>query len=318
MIRFDAVATAVLTALVSAAPAPASARDYLGFCEASAAARIGDRHFAAASDDSPRIRIYERGKPAPVGEFDAGEVKDMEAAARIGDVVYWSTSNSRNKHDEEDPGRQFLFATAIGPDGKLSAVGTPYRGLRADLLALLPARTGPAKRLEIEGMAPSPAGGLFIGLRGPRGTAGPGRDDKLAYVIELSNPGSVLGLDGAAPAPARTRLAFSLDLSGGGPGRGIRDMARIGDRYLILAGSEPDLDGPAPLLFWWDGKKAEGVTPGPAADFAGMVPEAIVVWDDHTVEILSDDGERRFGGKKCKDQEGKPAEAAFKVVEVTF
>ncbi len=79
---------------LAAAPASAERRTYGAICEASAAAIINQSHVAVASDDHQTILTYQRGQQAPVARFDLGdEMTDVEAAARIGDTVFWVTSH---------------------------------------------------------------------------------------------------------------------------------------------------------------------------------------------------------------------------------
>ena len=85
----------------------AGAAEYKGICEASAGAFIDGTHFAVASDETNKLQIYERGKPQPIGNgidmetFTSFDKSDLEAAAVIGDRIYWMSSHSFNSQGED-------------------------------------------------------------------------------------------------------------------------------------------------------------------------------------------------------------------------
>ncbi|WP_275791443.1 DUF3616 domain-containing protein [Pararhizobium gei] len=297
-----------------AMPAAASSRNYNKICEASAATLVDQSHVAIASDDYETILIYQRGQPQPVSRYDLGDdATDIEAAARIDDIIYWTTSHSLNKDGEDKKKRKLLFATRIKSDGTLSSEGKVYRNLRQDLaLALNETEANLKVRFNIEGMTDTPDGHLLIGLRGPRTE----QADE-AILVEIGNPAELIASN-AKDRRARVSRIVKLGLSDGtgATGRGIRDIARVGDRYLIVAGSEPDGGVPAPKLFWWDGK-SDKATAGPDADFSGMTPEAVVVWNDHEAEIFSDNGGAVIDDAECGDK-SPPANASFPALDVEF
>ncbi len=273
-----------------ATAAGAQLNHYDGVCEASAAAGLGSTRFAVASDETERLTVYERGKPAPVATLVHANVSDIEAATRIGNAILWLTSHSFNNSGEDKPKRKRLFATRIVAGSALAATGVEFGGLRAMIagaLGIPEATLAPA--LNIEGLAATPEGDLLVGLRGPLTAAGAAR------VVRIRNPLALVGL-GPAGVTARAELAGSLDLGG----RGIRSMERIGSgahRYLIVAGPVQD-SSVAPLLFWWDGVGA--VTPGPAAALAGLNPEALYRLPFQPVQILGDNG------SVCSDEAAGP------------
>jgi hypothetical protein len=278
-------------AALGATPAEAQLRHYDGVCEASAASLIDATHFVVASDETETLTIYRRGNhPAPVSTFRHANVSDLEASARIGNVIFWLTSHSFNNSGEDKPKRKLLFATRIVAGPALAAAGTEFRGLRtmiAGALGIPEAALAP--QLNIEGLAATPEGDLLVGLRGPLTPGGAAR------VVRIRNP---LALVGLAPAgvTARAELAGSLNLGG----RGIRSMERINlsgaRRYLIVAGPVQDA-GAAPLLFWWDGVGA--ATPGPVAPLVGLNPEALY-GNAAGVQILGDNGDA------CSDEDAAP------------
>ena len=162
--------------------------EYNGICEASAGAFIDNTHFVVASDETNRLQLYERGNPKPVGDgidmesFTSFDKSDLEGAALIGDRVYWISSHSFNSQGEDKAKRKVFFATRIvQKDGKptLVGIGQPVRSLRD---AIAKAAEVEHSKLNIEGLAATPDGGLLIGLRAPlRG------DD--AIVVPVPEPG---------------------------------------------------------------------------------------------------------------------------------
>lgn len=303
----------VLSSLAGPLTANAASHTYGGICEASAAALVDASHVAVASDDFSEIMIYERGKPKSLAQFEVDDVTDIEGGARVGDTIFWLTSHSLNSDGEDKPKRKELFATKISANGTLSDSGKVYRNLRADMAAALGLSEDSLKtHVNIEGLAATPEGHLLIGLRGPL-------PDNRAIVLELTNPTQLVKLEPGDGNSAKITPPVTMDLSDGPgtTGRGVRDIARVGNRYLILAGSEPDGGNPPPKLFWWDGNKEGRVTPGPDADFSGMTPEAIVVWSDHEGEILSDSGGALINGVKCADK-NPPEGAFFPTIDVKF
>ena len=68
--------------------------------------------------------------------FTSFDKSDLEAAARIGDRVYWMSSHSFNNDGEFKPKRNILFATNIGKTGEaptLVGVGRPAKSLAVSL-----------------------------------------------------------------------------------------------------------------------------------------------------------------------------------------
>jgi hypothetical protein len=315
-------------AFLGIAPAGGAAefRTYSGCCDGSAAVVLNDRLFAAASDEGQVLRLYRRGLGgAPVAALDLSafvsarprEEADFEGAARVGDRVYWIGSHARKSDGRLESGRRVLVATRVDAGGegeaaRLVPVDRPWRGL-IDALASDPALVAlnlaasarlpgeAAGGLNIEGMAAGAGGALWIGFRNP---VPQGR----ALVVPLLNPGDVVG-----GRPARLGAPLRPDLGG----LGIRDLARVGDRYLIVAG--PAEGGGKHRLFVWKGgadSPVEVVKGIPK----GVAPEAIVADDTpgtRSAELLDDDGSRKIGGRRCEDV-FDPAARAFRAVDVRF
>ena len=280
----------------------AGAFEYRGLCEASAGAFLDDKHFVVASDETNVLQLYERGKPDPIEDIDlrkslSFKKSDLEAAAVIGNRVYWISSHSLTREERKDKDeRKVFFATRIGAAGgkpTLELDGAVATNLRKPLLKAADVKK---KRLEIEALAATPNGELLIGLRGPLD------DDGMALVVPFKNPAAVVE-QGAAPDFGE---AVPIDLGE----RGLRSMDLIpggGARYVIVAGPVRKGDGFA--IFRWDGpgtkpKKIKGV------DLDGLKPEgAMAVPGTNLVQLLSDDDDI------CSDKD-KKSKRRFRSIDI--
>jgi hypothetical protein len=296
-----------LALVVSLAPSILSAGEfsYRGICDASAAVALDADHFVVADDEKNTLRIYRRGQEAKakkvsLEDYLEAKESDIEGAARIGNLIYWIGSHSKNKKK-----RRRLFATRIvdGSDGltveQLSS--PPYTKLVRDLLnepkfAALKFSKSVEKEdpeeegaFNIEGLAATPEGHLLIGFRNPL------KDDK-AIVIPITNPQAVV------ERGKKPEFGDAITVTLGR--RGIRSIERIGDRYLIIAGpfDGGKRDGKDFALYAWSGKA--GDKPDKIrTDFGTLIPEAIfAIPGGNEVQILSDDGKVEVaGGDICKD-----------------
>jgi hypothetical protein len=304
----NVIALAAGSVLLSAAPNPPFYYD--GVCEASAAAVVDRRRFVVASDDLDRLTVYARGAAGPVSIFPHPGVTDIEAAARIGDTIFWLTSHSLNSSGEDKAKRKALFATKVLPNGTLAAAGTDYHALRAELAAALgvPEKIeqggqivgGLAAQLNIEGLAAAPDGRLLIGLRGPLAAG-------KAQVVRIEDPFTLVGLPPHPPSGSPNPKVFRLNLGG----RGIRSLERVGSgsrTFLIVAGPVADT-GLAPRLYWWDG--VHQPTPGPALVFGQVKPEALIVWTVYRGQILGDNDDQ------CSEDSPTPPRR-FPSLDVSF
>lgn len=314
-----------------------------GMCEPSAAvaaAGAGGRELLIVADDGDNIlRAYdaERGG-APERVLDLNDHlgippeargtgkgrADIEAAARLGDLVFWIASHSReNNRGELRPNRHMFFATTVeAADGaggagpvvrSAGAARSLFDALAEERLGLRAAlgvdrRGGPRERdfdaraegkgLNIEGLARGREDGtLLIGLRNPL------RGGK-AILIPFANPREVVERDDARPVLG---TPIALDLGG----RGVRSIAYAERapperRYLIVAG--PPGGGDDFALYAWSGDPARRPVelPGAAAAFRAFAvvpdgrgarfrfgPEALVTDPEGTtIRLLSDDGDR--------------------------
>lgn len=306
----------VLAGIVAAwgiAPVPGGepgVRFYRGMCDASALVPLGARHQVAGDDEDNRLRVYDREAGGlPVWSIDLSRFLavdpqepevDLEAAARVGDRIYWISSHGRNRKGHFRVSRHRFFATGIrpGPGHPLvEPVGVPSMRLLADLLADrrlavlgLGAAAGLAPKapgaLNIEGLVDLPDGRLLIGFRNPQ----PGGR---ALLVPFENPAEVV-----AGAPARFGDPVLLDLEG----RGVRGLGREGDRILIAAGAS-DQAPRARFFEWVPGDEAARELQVEAPD--DLNPESIEPLPgsgDGTLAVLvaSDDGALRVGGRECK------------------
>jgi hypothetical protein len=299
--------------------ASATADRYDGICDGSAAVALGADHFIVANDDGDILTIYRRREAAPVGEVDLIDFlgnrddegnnveADIEGAARIGNRIYWIASHGRDLHGALQETRRVFFATDVvpgSPSPSAKAAGAPYRNLVDDLrhetrfatlglAAAIDAEIGPEKEggFNIEGLAATPEGHLLIAFRNPL-------HEGRAIVVTLENPDTLVRGE-----KAHFGDHFLLDLGG----RGIRSIERIGNRYAIVAGPYFDASqgGPASdfVIFTWSGRAADAPAPIVQPDLEGMGPEALFAFEgSDDAYILSDDGDVRIGGKKCKNK----------------
>jgi hypothetical protein len=232
-------------------------------------------------------------------DFTSFDKSDLEAAAVIGDRVYWISSHSFNNQGEDKSKRKVFFATKIvQADGKptLVSVGKPVKSLRDPLAKAAGVKP---EEMNIEALTATPEGGLLIGLRAPL-------RDGAALVIPFKNPGAVVD-DPSTPPDFGAAIKVNLG------GRGFRSMETLGGgtaRYAIVAGPVSDSpDGFA--LFRWSGPgtdpvKVEGV------DLTGIKPEgAMAVPGQNLLQLLSDDGDI------CSDEDDDVSKRRFRSIDVT-
>lgn len=282
---------------------------HYGCCDASAGVAVSSNVFLMANDEDNLLRVYRRDRSGPaVQAFATGEFlqvdpkqpeSDIEGAARVGGRIYWITSHGRNRQGEARESRQRFFATTanVTAQGRVEmrSVGRPYTRLLTDLVTdarlakfglgagalLAPKEPG---GLNIEGLCPTPEGEVLIGFRNPI----PG---ERALIVPLKNPGELI-----EGKPARFGDPVLLDLGG----RGVRDMALVGGRYLIIGGSFEG-GGKFHLYSWAGGTNAAQKIP--EAKFKGANPEALLTYPgtpEGEFQILSDDGTRKIAGEDCK------------------
>lgn len=297
-----------LTTTVSQSVAAVVPLVFRGMCDASAAVQLQGNLFAVASDEDNVLRFYRLDQPGePVGSFDLrpflfgskkGPESDLEAAARIGDRVYWISSHGRDASGNPAPGRHRFFALEVerhGTNVNLKPVGRAYTNLLADLVTEpilarydLAGASGRAPKapggLNIEALTDTPDGGLLIGFRNPI-------PEGRALVVPLLNPAEIV-----AGQRARFGLPVLLDLGG----LGLRGIGSFEAGYYLIAGPA---DREAECRFYhWAGGAAAPQRVG-NIPLQGINPEGICFHDDQghsEYVILSDDGSLSVDGKDCK------------------
>ena len=239
---------------------------FRGMANASAAVAIGTNQVLVADDDDNQLRLYNVIGGDPVRVFDwSGALRtygrqreaDLEAAARVGDRIYWLGSHSLANDGAVRLNRRRFFATDLTNDAQgvtLREAGTPCATLLNALLRSPQARTlglvdaaGRAPDdggINFEGLARRADGGLWIGVRSPLV-----KED--AILLPFLNPDDVL-LAGAVP---RFGEAVLLDLDG----RGVRDLAFAGNTLYLIAGGAGE--GRKSRLYRWkaDEKKPKRI-----------------------------------------------------------
>jgi hypothetical protein len=278
-------------------------------CDASAAVSVTDDLFAVANDEDNLLRFYrwsQPGKPIHIENLNSllsGKKKspemDIEAAARLGQRVFWITSHGRDSKGEPSPERCRLFALEITRSNAeilVQPVGKFYTNLIDDLARepkLARFRLGEAAKLSpkkdgglnIEALAATPEGALLIGFRNPI-------PKSRALIVPLLNPNDIL-----SGQPPRFGDTITLDLGG----LGLRGMESVANGYYLIAG--PANGEASSRLFFWKGSSS---IPQPVSgiNFSGINPEGICLVNDTSnsdLLLLSDDGSRELNGKECKD-----------------
>jgi hypothetical protein len=291
-----------------------------GASDVSAAVAVGEDMFVVADDENNVLRIYEASKSGqPVSAFDMTSFldiepehpeADIEAAAKIGQRIYWITSHGRNKDGKLRPNRYRFFATEVFFENrgvKLYPVGKPYKTLVHELLKTNAARRlgldkatrfgeniskkereklAPKKEgLNIEGLCASPDGEmLYIGFRNPRPKDRQSGRAK-AIVIPLLNPGRII--EAGEPPDFGEPILWDLN------GLGIRSMeySHFHKTCFIIAGGPDEDIGFA--LYRWSGKPD---SPPVLERELGLgnskfTPEALVPFEKSgRLLMLSDDG----------------------------
>ncbi|MFG2309696.1 hypothetical protein ACGFS9_13630 [Streptomyces sp. NPDC048566] len=292
---------------------PSDTRYLTGSSDASAAVDAGGGYAIVADDESNTLRLYNRSQSGgPVRTWDfgaqAGVTKeiDIEAAARVGDTVYWTGSLGNNKDGVYKPDRTTVFTTKVSGSGAATTLtyGSSYGRLRDDLVAWDEANGGrygfadgtadgrAPKRIDgfnVEGLefAPGSSTTAYLGFRAPLAPAVPGGK---ALLVPVTNIDKVLG------SGARAAFGAPVELDLGG--LSIRDIRRnASNQYLIVAGSWAADDNSDPhALYSWDGDPAHA--PVKRADLPTTDPggwEAVVDVPDLDVpgaraQLITDDG----------------------------
>jgi hypothetical protein len=302
-------------------------------CEASAAVALpdgpGGKRFIVANDEDNILRAYSAtasGDAIPIkggDEIDkylnvkAGKKADFEGATTLNGKIYWIGSHSRNSDGEERKPRWQFFSTTITTNGeKIELSASPSSHALLKKISALDTILADAIKLDdeeskdlapdekgfnIEGLTARADGkSMFIGLRNPLS----GNNE--AFVIPFQNPEAV------AKREEKPRLGKPILINL--EGRGIRSMeySAAANTYFIIAG--PNQNSGLFELYRWSGDAGQApvrvggsmVEFGKIPDFQ---PEAMFIdASGKTLHILSDDGDRMIGNKKCS----KSAEKSFR------
>jgi Protein of unknown function (DUF3616) len=242
--------------------------DLEGRAELSGAARFGDLVLLVSNEVTGReknqnsLQLFERkgkktftwigDKPIPLPGKDACTDADLEGIAVLGDRAYVVGSHSlarpkvrpKASYDSnkaqldagklDDPPcdkRSTLLELQLSATGEiLSSKPIDLAGVLARHPVFAPFRKVPSKEngIDIEGIAVTEHK-IYIGFRGP---------------VLRDNFVPVLVLDRAQPDTGSEIRYLQLD------GRGIRDMARVKDGFLIIAGPVGDAKLSFQLYFW--------------------------------------------------------------------
>lgn len=234
-----------------------------------------------------------KARPKKKGAFHEA---DLEGAAQVGQRVYWISSHGYDDEPDETENHRVFFATDLNGEGELVPVGHVYRGLVEDLLAAESLKDFPLEAasqikpkelggLNIEALGTAADGEtLLIGFRNPI----PGGR---GLIVPLENPATLV--EGVGKASFGKPILLDLG------GLGLRDIVWWQGKYLILAGhykshlsdesGQPDPAVPATQLYRWCGD-AEEKPVKLEVDLDDLNPEALIVFPDDRVLILSDDG----------------------------
>lgn len=278
---------------------------FYGSCDASAAVALDNNTFVVADDEDNILRIYSLKRPGmPLAEYpldvflgvqnESHAESDIEACARVGDLIYWITSHGRNKKGKWRNSRYRLFSTkVINEEGKfiLKPEGIAYENLLSALVSCedlnLKASVGvigedagkvlaPKEQgLNIEGLSTNADGSvLYIGLRNPI-------PEQQAILIPIKNPNAVV--HGKAEPILGEPVHLNVQR------RGIRSIeySSYHKRFFLVAGDRSDKL--SSVLYSWDG--APKSVPKKIRSFVNLNPEAIApISGSGKILILSDDG----------------------------
>jgi len=310
-------------AVSAASSTPLATRYHSGSSDASAAVALDSNWMLVADDENQIIRLYDRhnsGLPTKVFDFTGAlglaKEADFEAAARIGNRIYWLGSHGNDKTGNVEATRNTILACDVSGTGTNTTLTyvNKFSNLKANLISWDQAN-GHGLGVNALGLAASAASGVacndpagfnieaatafngmvYIGFRTPLENTS-ARDK--ALVIPVTNfPGVVDSGSGTL----QFGTPISLDLGG----RCLRDMAvtTAGD-ILLLAGPVDDTSEPTFEFYRWDGNAASqphllATSLNASAINGGGHPEGIVSPPDAVVpgsqvQVIQDNGTTIF------------------------
>jgi len=300
--------------------------------DASAAFAVDSDLMFVGDDENQTLRLYWRNQSgAPIAGFDftpdlnltneyynngTPKEMDIEGATRVGNRIYWISSQSNAETGDAHPNRNRILTTDFLPAGtnsQLTYVGR-YEYLKEDILnwdasnqhgkgahyygLVDSARVGlnpkeaDGSGYNIEGltMIRGNTNAAYIGFRAP---LLPTTNRVKALVLVISNF-TELAVSGGPPGSARIGPAIELNLVG----RAIRAMEATAEGVLIVAGPPGFATNTPPhdfRLFSWDGTPT-GQPRERAADLSGLLPEGLVepplslADSNSVVQLISDNG----------------------------
>jgi hypothetical protein len=285
---------------------------FSGACDASGALSLPGGRLLVVDDEDSELLLYAETGGAPLARLDlvpfldlpkAKQEADLEAAAVWQGRIVLMGSHGRTRTAKAAPARQRLVPLGLtdggGAEVQLASAGTTFGGLIPLLLAapelapfdLATAETRSPKTeggLNIEGISELPDGRLLLGLRSPLAPDGRAIMVPLGGVAEM--------FQGGQPTIGSPIL---LDLGG----RGIRELARVGDTVYLAAGDTFAHVVPSALYRWREG---EGATPL-AVDVGRLNIEGLVPLADGALLVITDEGSRLVDGVACKKLEDRGA-----------
>lgn len=256
-----------------------------GICDGSAAVRLDDETILVANDELNTLFAYDVNGGPPVASIDltamlnlenAGEM-DLEAAAVSAQQIWWLGSHSLDSKGAIAPNRQVFFASNI-PSVNLNNLKLLTQPV--DLIAALMESeelamvltTASRKKLpkqggiNLEGLAAA-GDGFLVGFRSPlKGSNGASGEAIVARIARHEENFAV-------------QQVYFLDLAD----RGIRDIVKSGNGYIVVAG--PVVSGGDFALYTWDGISR----PQQLMKLNNLNAEGIVDLTDYWL-LLSDDG----------------------------
>lgn len=268
-----------------------------GICDGSTAVSPRPDRLLVAFDEDRSLHSYALEGGDSLGQHSLSDgldlpgdrELDLEASVQVGETVWWLGSHGRNRDGEARPSRKVLFTTNRPSADDLSdleltrapidLIGAlrKKRALGARLDDEVMARPPKQGGLNLEGLESHPDGGLLVGLRSP-----------LDSEDGMTGAATVVRLKAKAKRDEvvfKATDTFLLDLDD----RGIRSLARDGDRMLVLAG--PVAAGGPFEIYAWDGNSTKTTALG--VDLTGLNPEALVHVQGSRWLVLSDDGAAR-------------------------